>query len=79
MSEIRVDGFKAYQRCLIDNVSEQAALARRIFINHTQFFRDTSVWQELAFDTVARRVFREARGRSYTYVVCRLRHRRRGL
>jgi two-component system, chemotaxis family, CheB/CheR fusion protein len=47
MHEIQVVGFDAYRRRLINDMGEQASLARRIFINHTQFFRDTAVWQEL--------------------------------
>jgi two-component system, chemotaxis family, CheB/CheR fusion protein len=46
MGEIHVDGFAAYQSRLIDNLSEHASLAARIFVNHTSFFRDTALWKE---------------------------------
>ena len=40
MDEIHVHGFEAYQRYLIENENEYAALTRRIYVNHTAFFRD---------------------------------------
>jgi len=46
MSEIHVDGFAAYRSRLMDHMSEQASLARRIFVNHTSFFRDAALWEE---------------------------------
>ena len=48
MDEIHVHGFEAYQRYLIDNENEYAALTRRIYVNHTAFFRDINVWELLS-------------------------------